>query len=311
MYRQLSKSYGARACPLNFRDAISLTIVLEALEPRRLLSGSVELGTDGILRITGTDHDDHILVYRNRADSFLIVDGLSFYLPPFSAAVPLDGIRGIEIRGLAGDDLIDVRNNPFDQSDHVNAASMEAAGMLNIPVTMYGGDGDDVMNSESNADDVYYGGRGHDHAYTMDGHDQFAVEYIENYRDGGWRTDAATGRQYWDWGGSFGWTGPEDQLYPDPWQVPTRQGTYFGSNAPVFPPDNAGGHGGGRHPSNVVVPVTPNVLDDNGGGGSGGDEAAAPITTVVPPMPSSSPFSLHPLNFGGENQKPWDYSIVS
>ena len=41
------------------------------------------------------------------------------------------------------------------------------------------------------------------------------------------------------------------------------------------------------------------------------DQQTGRIDALVPPMPSSSPFSLHPLNVGGENQKPWDYSIVS
>ena len=246
--------------------------LLEALERRRLLSAGMSLSADGILTIEGTDQNDGIIVYRDRANpDRLIVEGQTKSGPMlyYGGTAEIAEVRGIRILGLGGDDYLYVWNNRFNRPDHLNAASMEDAGKLNIPVTMLGGDGDDDMESDSNADDLLVGGRGRDHAYTMDGHDRFAVEYIENYRDAGLRTDAA-GRQYWDWGGAFGWTGPEDTVYDDPWQVPNRTGIYFGSNAPVFPPDDAGGDG--HH----------------------GDDSSAPVDAVVmAPPPVLSPFATH------------------
>src|SRR5438552_11768579 len=120
-------------------------------------------------------------------------------------------------------------------------AMLDPAMTLNIPVTLDGGAGDDQLYSESGADDVIIGGAGRDYAIALDGHDLFAVETIEDYRDI---------RFWYDQNGDFiqgyGSFQPNDpnQLIPDPYLVPNRNGKYYGYNAPHFddpnPPTDAG-----------------------------------------------------------------------
>jgi hypothetical protein len=284
--------------------------LLETLERRTLLSGgTVTLDANGILTIVGTDQTDHIDVYRDRTNGDYLSVGL---YEPSSAPGPIRiaDVRGIVIYGLGGDDLIYVWNDRFNQNDHVNPASLSEYGKLNIPVTMYGGAGDDDLGSESNADDLIIGGPGLDHGYTMDGHDRFAVDYLENYHDGGWRTDPNTGAAYWDWGGAFKWNGPEGQIYADPYQVPNRGGTYLGSNAPSFPSEKA------PEDSAAPSPLVPD-LDNVDPVAVHGDEKVGPpapatMTVLVPSPLPASPFSTRPFSYGDDaGHKPWDDAAVS
>jgi hypothetical protein len=204
-------------------------IVVEQLEARRLFAAGATLDADGILTIEGTQYNDHIRIYRSRNDApnDLIVDGRGGYgsgTPYFGGVFDLSAVRGIRIYGLAGDDLMYVWNDP-DADDH---NVIDDYGKLDIPVTMYGGAGNDDMESQSNADDVYVGGPGRDNAYTHDGTDLYGVERVENYRDADWANPDRTRLPY----GAFAWTGTPDELYPDPWHVPNLNGYYNGIRDP-------------------------------------------------------------------------------
>jgi hypothetical protein len=225
-------------------------------------------------------------------------------------------VRGIVIYGLGGDDFIGVWNDPYNDVDLFTTDTLTEFGKLNIPVTMYCGDGDDELYSQSNADDLLVGGHGMDHAYVIDGHDRFAVESVENYRGCKWVTDPDTGLPHFILGGGFLWKGPEDEVYPDPYEVPTRNGTYGGGvNIPTFPEDDDdNGRPAPDGQSNTVVPAVPDMTtpasaDTGASANTGtGESPAAPAATAVPPRPaaSSSPFSVHPLSLSGDDHKPWD-----
>jgi hypothetical protein len=288
--------------------------VWETLERRALLSGSAALDVDGILTVNGTDNADAIWIYRDR-------DNPDFVNVSFQAqggggiGFRTADLRGIVVNGLGGDDFIGVWNDPYHEVDLFTVDTLTEFGKLNIPVTMYGGDGDDELFSESNADDLLIGGRGLDHAYALDGHDRFAVESVENYRGTAWLTDPNTGLRYFSAGGGFRWKGPEDQIYADPWEVPTRLGTYGGANIPTFPEDNSnsddhggggGGHGGHHH-ANGVAPVTADVTND---GDDHGQDTATPVIRTAPQVPPPSPFSVQPLSFDGDGHKPWDDALT-
>lgn len=314
MFKNSKNPFDRRAPGSSFATSLSANFtgcVLETLERRRLLSGgTIALDADGILTIVGSEKTDHIDVFRDRTNGEYLSVGL---YEPSSPVGPIRiaDVRGIVIYGLGGDDLIYVWNDRYNQNDHVNAASLSEYGKLNIPVTMYGGAGDDDLGSESNADDLIVGGPGLDHGYTMDGHDRFAVDYLENYRDACDRTDPNTGATYWDWGGAFKWNGPEDEIYADPYQVPNRGGTYLGSNAPIFPSENA------SDDSTAPAPLVPELKDVDPVDTKSTNDVVAPpapvaMTAVVPPPLPASPFSTHPFSYGDDaGHKPWDDAVVS
>jgi hypothetical protein len=238
------------------------SVWFETLEPRLLMSG-VTLGADGILVVEGSEGVDDITIYRRRTDDgALIVNGRAYPLPgdvgpvrDIQGAFPRDAVRGIRVYGMGGDDLIRVMNCPDIGWSAWDRAATDDYGRLYIPVTLDGGAGDDELVSQSEADDVMIGGPGRDRAYAIDGHDLFAVETVGDYRDATTFVDAD--REIRPIFGTFTWNGGEDELFPDPYQVPTKMGTYAGPNAPDFtvtPDGSADGAGGSELPA-LGVPL--------------------------------------------------------
>ncbi len=281
-------------------DPFSPGVWFEALEPRRLMT-SVTLGADGILVVEGSEGVDDIAIYRRRTDDgALIVNGRAYPLPgdvgpvrDIQGAFPLDAVRGIRVYGLGGDDLIRIMNCPDIGYSPWDRAATDDYGRLHIPVTLDGGAGDDELISQSEANDVFIGGPGNDRAYAIDGNDLFAVETVGDYRDATtWVDDIGEIRPTF---GAFTWNGPEDQLFADPYLVPTKMGTYAGPNAPDFS-------------------LTPDGTADNSGGssisadGSGtGSDLPAPLG-VPPLITSPTPVSANPTHH--TDQDVWNDSAI-
>ncbi|MFI5378242.1 MAG: C2 family cysteine protease [Tepidisphaerales bacterium] len=116
---------------------------MQALEMRALLSGGpLSFGVDynnagPVLLVNGSPGDDHIVISHG-ASGFTVANGDSWSIKlnqPFA---------GIVVHGNGGNDYI----------------AMDAS--INIPVTLYGGAGNDTLIGGS-GDDVLYGGPGNDY----------------------------------------------------------------------------------------------------------------------------------------------------
>jgi hypothetical protein len=289
-------------------------IWFEVLESRRLMSAGVVIGADGIMTVTGTEVGDRITIFRDRNNPNQLVVGLGFLYqpgvdlpprPPGSGAYDLSSIRGIRVNGMGGDDMISVLNAPFEPSEYWTIAVLDAYGQINIPVTLDGGAGDDELYSESNADDVMIGGPGRDHASVVGGHDLFAVETVENYRDIiGWSDGTGNFNLA---GGMFDWHGPQDQLFADPWLVPNRQGTYLGPNAPHFDDTNTGGNSAADDSSkqSTVADTTTTTTTTTTGGSTNGTVTKGPASAALFATPPSLPlFSVTAVV--PAHHHPWD-----
>jgi Ca2+-binding RTX toxin-like protein len=113
---------------------------LEQLEPRRLLSVSIQ---DGVLVVTATSGNDRI--YLEQVDGGVCVRGYSDDFADENLN-PIMGLRGVRVDAGDGNDLVAVNDyggaRPFD-----------------LPVTLVGGAGDDSLQGGA-ADDVILGGAG-------------------------------------------------------------------------------------------------------------------------------------------------------
>src|SRR5215218_3772608 len=131
----------------------------EALEPRRLLSASVQAG---VLVVTGTVSSDVITVFLNPADSNQLSVKIGAAVQTFDAGP----INAITIDALRGDDTV----------------SIDAA--IALPTTITGGSGSDrVFGNEGNDSIVGNGGR--DFLYGNDGDDFISGAGSSDYIDGG------------------------------------------------------------------------------------------------------------------------------
>jgi hypothetical protein len=113
--------------------------LVETLEDRRLLSISV---LRGALNITGTGGDDVIIVSvaTSQKDTFAVsVNGRL-------NGVEMQGVKRINISGLAGNDMLLI--------DETN-------GVIDVPVNLAGGNGNDTLGGGSGPD-LLQGGRGND-----------------------------------------------------------------------------------------------------------------------------------------------------
>ena len=279
------------ARPRPATDPFRPGVWFEALEPRRLMT-SVTLGADGILVVEGSEGVDDIAIYRRRTgEGPLVVNGRAYPLPgdvgpvrDIQGEFPLAAVRGIRVYGLGGDDRIRIMNCPDIGYSPWDRAATDDYGRLYIPVTLDGGAGDDELISQSEADDVLIGGTGNDRAYAIDGNDLFAVETVGDYRDATTYVDAD--REIRPIFGTFTWNGPEDQLFPDPYLVPTKMGSYTGPNAPDFTVTPDGGTSGTDGDS------TDASTDGSGGSndatdGSTGGSAVLPAALGEPLLASS------------------------
>src|SRR5690349_19613046 len=86
----------------------------EHLESRRLLSADV---VDGTLVVVGTNGPDRISMWedigRDGPVIIVYVDALLMGRPPEQYAIPREQVRSVLVRGLAGDDIIELDIAPL------------------------------------------------------------------------------------------------------------------------------------------------------------------------------------------------------
>jgi Ca2+-binding RTX toxin-like protein len=140
-----------------------LTIALEHLEPRRMLSASI---AHRVLLIDGTPRADRIVLARGKRAVTVHVNG---EVSQFS----LKSFGTIRIRAGKGDDLVTIGTN----DSAVAAAAFVIAGAGNDTVitcegndTVEGEGGDDQLSTAA-GNDLVDGGMGHDQIYGGKGND--------------------------------------------------------------------------------------------------------------------------------------------
>jgi len=120
--------------------------MIEQLEGRRLLSVSMQ---DGVVLVTGTDAADSVQILATSAGTqpMLTVEvwtGDSGTVANF----PLSQVTGVKVDGLGGNDQLFVDRTSSDVD-------------LTVPVTLFGGEGDDVLVGGGGVDELV-GGSGND-----------------------------------------------------------------------------------------------------------------------------------------------------
>jgi len=150
---------------------------LELLEPRRLLSASVE---NGVLLVVGTNLDDVIMVWEEMSggggvDYHVVVNTPLSQRPAEFHVIPDDGVRLVSVRALDGDDLVDVATSPLNP----------LAGPLHLPTRLDGGIGNDrIMGGVARS--FISGGFGDD---RIDG------GRADDWINGGWGNDFISGNE--------------------------------------------------------------------------------------------------------------------
>src|SRR4051812_27777231 len=125
----------------NRRNSVATAILIEAVEPRRLLSaaGSAAVA-DHLLSVVGTNHSDAIVVAVDSVDPTM-----------------LDvTINGTQVGQFLLSDVTGINVKAGNGHDHVSIEST-----LDIPATVMGGNGRDVLEGGMAADSLV-GGNGKD-----------------------------------------------------------------------------------------------------------------------------------------------------
>jgi len=135
-------------------------VVIESLEDRRLLSAGAVLASTGTLTITGTAQKEIVRIAREAADTSKLDVTLNGTTQTFALAA----VQGIVVNAGAGSDDVEV---------------IELNAPINIPVTMFGGDGNDTL----------VGGSGNDSILGQAGDDTLAGEAGNDALVGGAGTD--------------------------------------------------------------------------------------------------------------------------
>jgi hypothetical protein len=146
--------------------------VVEQLEARRLLS--VTLLEGGIVRVMGTEGNDHVVISRepgNPANYAVVVNG---ELTP----VPVNLVNQFQVNVLGGDDLVEITQafGPVLVGRLINAGDGND--------TVIGTDGDDIIHGGP-GDDLLVGGAGNDWIFGEDGNDTLRGGEGFDYIDGG------------------------------------------------------------------------------------------------------------------------------
>lgn len=140
--------------------------------------------TRRVLRISGTNSDDQIIIRRKASDPSRLEVSLNDVITTHA----LSTVQSIRVHGLLGDDLI--------RFDHAN-------GPLKIHSTLYGEEGSDTINGSATRDRVYggdgndeiRGGGGHDILYGEGGQDALFGERGNDYVVGGLDRDIVQGNR--------------------------------------------------------------------------------------------------------------------
>ena len=162
--------HSLRSVRRNTAMTAAVRCAVEALESRQLLS--VTLGEDGVLTVMGTEVADTIRVRPAKSpEQFrVVVNGEA-------AVFARADVSRIEIHALGGDD---------------DVTAFESGGKIDIPMLIFGGEGDDILAGGS-ASDTIYGGPGNDRIYGLGGDDLLVGGNGDDTLIGGFGNDTLLG----------------------------------------------------------------------------------------------------------------------
>ena len=147
-------------------------MTVETLEPRRLLSVSLE---NGVLTVLGTPEAETITVYYARmgtSEEYVVAGSAG------GGRFPAADVRVVAVRAFGGDDSVDLAI-----ADVVFPAAIGFFGPVLVPARVDGGLGDDVI----------YGGASRDMISAGFGNDRVLGTEGDDWLDGGWGNDVLTG----------------------------------------------------------------------------------------------------------------------
>jgi Ca2+-binding RTX toxin-like protein len=163
--------------------ALVRPIALERLEPRTLLSATLD---SGMLTLMGTGGNDQIVVTAGAQPGQVAVAGVE----GVEDGTVFDGVDFLAILGLAGHDHLQLAAGVLDTSGVPMAANL-VGGEGND--TLYGGDGDDILSGGMGRDrlvggegaDLLFGGAGDDWLAGGGGADLLSGDDGNDRLDGG------------------------------------------------------------------------------------------------------------------------------
>jgi Ca2+-binding RTX toxin-like protein len=179
---------------------------IEPLEHRRLLSASL---SDGVLTVSGRPFSDNIYVREEvkaqTGEKVIVVeiDSPLLDIPATHQEFPAKDVKSILVRGLGGNDLIDLAIATY------AAPALAGTGPVNQYTRIDAGSGNDTVYGGS-ARDVILGGVGNDTLFGTNGNDRLDGGRGNDYLRGGNGNDVLWGGLDDDTlGGDFG----DDFLY--------------------------------------------------------------------------------------------------
>lgn len=146
------------------------SVLIEACESRRLLSaatGSVDPIVDGLLSVSGTRHNDNVMISVDGTDPSLldvVVNGNQL------AQVNLADVTKIKVVGGNGSDHITIDNTLTIPAELIGGNAKDVLNGGAGDDTLEGDNGNDAM-SGGGGDDYVFGGRGKDALDGADGND--------------------------------------------------------------------------------------------------------------------------------------------
>ena len=155
----------------------------EAMEVRQVLAANISASLNGgVLSIEGTDKNDTICVLQSDGASRNILVG-SVPGGKNYGSFAGSSVSRIEIRGLSGDDRIDLRGT-------------NSAHAVKVPTKIWG---DRATEQASDGKDRIFGGNGPDQIWSGGGIDCIDAEFGNDWIDGGSGNDEIYGGDGNDW----------------------------------------------------------------------------------------------------------------
>lgn len=145
------------------------TLRLELLEERKVFAISASLGSDAVLRVTGSEGADKIAVINHGINTVVYDNGTAVF------SAPTLGVGRIQVDARGGDDTVQVVNVPYYHPDPILGTLYNKL----LPATIDGGSGNDVLIGsqandilrDSSGNNIFRGGDGNDTIYGGSGND--------------------------------------------------------------------------------------------------------------------------------------------
>lgn len=180
---------GAAHLSSNIPSALRVSPRMPVLHVGDQSSTGLEI-RDGLLKVTGTQGNDRISVFRDATTGKRMLR-MGMAGSEWSFELELTGVNRIEIHGLGGDDVINLRGFNLD------SVTGEYSGGCDLPALLCGGEGNDIIFG-GNAADRIFGGQGHDWLSGGAGDDLIAGQQGDDHVAAGAGDDTVFGNEGWD-----------------------------------------------------------------------------------------------------------------